>query len=113
MMSPGGADTPNGRDLLEAARDGDEQAFGRLALHHRRGLELYCQLMLGCPHAAREAVYETLVRGWRGVDRLAPSSCARIWLYRLATDVCLENIDERDATPGAPMSSGSGGRLTW
>ena len=37
------------RGLLAAARLGDERAFGRLIEHHRRGLELYCELMLGCP----------------------------------------------------------------
>jgi RNA polymerase sigma-70 factor (ECF subfamily) len=111
-MSPGSADTGWGRGLLDAARAGDEQAFGRIAVHHRQGLELYCHLMLGCPHAAREAVHETLLRGWRGVDSVAPSASARIWLYRLATDVCLEVSTARDATSGAAMSSRGSRRLT-
>lgn len=84
------------RRLLAAARAGDEQAFGRLAGHHRRGLELFCQLMLGCPDEAHEAVQEALLRGWRGLDRVEPSATARIWLYRLATDVCLEDLIETD-----------------
>jgi NAD(P)-dependent dehydrogenase (short-subunit alcohol dehydrogenase family) len=77
--------------LLSEARAGDEKACGHLASRHRPGLELYCQLMLGCPHRAHEAVCETLLRGWRDLDRVAPSASARIWLYRLATDVCLED----------------------
>ena len=88
--------TPDERSLLAEARAGDEKAFGRLASHHRPGLELYCRLMLGCPHHAQEAVCETLLRGWRDLDRVAPSACARIWLYRLATDVCLEDLDRTD-----------------
>ena len=76
--------------LLAAARAGDEQAFGRLASRHRAGLELYCRLMLGCPLEAHEAVHETLLRGWRDLQHAAPWATARIWLYRLATDVCLE-----------------------
>jgi RNA polymerase sigma-70 factor (ECF subfamily) len=84
------------RSLLAAARAGDEQAFGRLASHHLPGLELYCRLMLGCPHAAHEAVCETLLRGWRDLDRVAPTGSPRIWLYRLATNVCLEDLDGAD-----------------
>jgi DNA-directed RNA polymerase specialized sigma24 family protein len=37
-----------------------------------------------------------LLRGWRDLDRVAPSASARIWLYRLATDVCLEDLDATD-----------------
>jgi DNA-directed RNA polymerase specialized sigma24 family protein len=85
--------TADERRLLPEARAGDEEAFGRLASRHRRGLELYCQLMLGCPQLAQEAVCETLLRGWRDLDRGPPSVSARIWLYRLATDVCLEDPD--------------------
>jgi RNA polymerase sigma-70 factor (ECF subfamily) len=48
--------------------------------------------MLGCPQLAQEAVCETLLRGWRDLDRGPPSVSARIWLYRLATDVCLEDL---------------------
>ena len=87
---------PDERSLIAAARAGDEQAFGHLASRHRPGLERFCQLMLGCPHRAHEAVCETLLRGWLDLDRVAPSASARIWLYRLATDVCLEDLDGTD-----------------
>ena len=89
-------DTADEPSLLAEARAGDEKAFGRLASRHRPGLELYCRLMLGCPHHAHEAVCETLLRGWRDLDRVPPSASARIWLYRLATDVCLEDLDGTD-----------------
>ena len=82
--------------LLAAARAGDEQAFGRLASRHRPGLELYCRLMLGCSHQGHQAVQETLLRGWRDLHRAAPPATARIWLYRLATEVCLEEGHETD-----------------
>src|SRR5690348_198344 len=88
------------RWLLAAARAGDEQAFGRLASRHRQGLEVYCRLMLGCPIDAHEAVCETLLRGWRDLDHVAPSASARIWLYRLATDVCLEDLARSDESRG-------------
>jgi RNA polymerase sigma-70 factor (ECF subfamily) len=82
--------------LLAAARDGDELAFGRLAAHYRPGLECFCLLMLGCPHAGHDAVSETLLRGWRDVGRVARTESPRIWLYRLATHVCLEDLDATD-----------------
>jgi DNA-directed RNA polymerase specialized sigma24 family protein len=88
------------RSLLAAAWTGDERAFGRLTQHHLQGLELYCRLMLGCPAEAHEAVQETLLRGWCGLDRLLPPASARIWLYRLATDVCLEAHDGADESAG-------------
>jgi|SRR3982751_4343729 DNA-directed RNA polymerase specialized sigma24 family protein len=93
-------DTADDRCLLAAARAGDEKAFGRLASRHRPGLEQFCQLMLGCPHRAHEAVCETLLRGWRDLQGVAPSASARIWLYRLATDVCLEDVNGTDESRG-------------
>src|SRR4051794_21703422 len=82
--------------LLAAARLGDERAFAQLIAHHRPGLELYCQLMLGCPDRGHEAVQEALLRGWRELGRGDPNAAARIWLYRLATRVCLEAGDRTD-----------------
>jgi RNA polymerase sigma-70 factor (ECF subfamily) len=82
--------------LLAAARAGDEPAFGRLASYYTPELTRFCQLMLGCPHVAQDALYETLLRGWRDLHRGAPSTTARIWLHRLATDVCLEYLEATD-----------------
>jgi RNA polymerase sigma-70 factor (ECF subfamily) len=93
----GAGDEPS---LLAAARAGDEQAFGRFASRHRPGLQLFCLLMLGCPDRAHDAVCETLLRGWRNVDRVASCASARIWLYRLATGVCLEDLERTDEFRG-------------
>jgi DNA-directed RNA polymerase specialized sigma24 family protein len=88
------------RSLLEAAHAGDQRAFGRLASRYGPGLALFCELMLGCPHAAHDAVCEALLRGWRELpDGMQPAS-ARIWLYRLATDVCLEDLGATDESGG-------------
>ena len=88
--------TANERRLLTAARAGDQTAFGRLASYHGPGLERFCFLMLGCPDRADEAVCETVLRGWRSVESVAPSMSARIWLYRLALSVCIEDLDATD-----------------
>jgi RNA polymerase sigma-70 factor (ECF subfamily) len=82
--------------LLAAARLGDERAYGRLVEHHRPGLERFCELMLGCPVKAHDAVQEALLRGWRSLDCSAQPTSARIWLYRLATCVCMEDLDATD-----------------
>ena len=95
-------DSESERGLLRAAGAGDEKAFGRLASRHEPGLELFCLLMLGCPHRARRAVCETLLRGWQNVDRVEPSTSARTWLYRLATNVCLEDLDCIDESGDSP-----------
>jgi len=89
-------DSADERCLLAAAQAGDEKAFGRLASCHQPGLERFCRLMLGCPRDAHQAVCETLLRCWSELRRGEPSASARIWLYRLATEVCLEKIDRTD-----------------
>ena len=99
-MDASSVNSEDERGLLVAARAGDEEAFGRLASRHGPGLELFCRFMLGCPHEAHEAVCETLLRGWRELRGSAPPASARIWLYRLATDVCLEDLDETDESRG-------------
>jgi RNA polymerase sigma-70 factor (ECF subfamily) len=86
--------------LLAAARAGDERAFGRLASRYRPALEFFCLLMLGCRDAAHHAVCETLLRGWRDLGRGAPTESPRIWLYRLATQVCMEDLDGVDESGG-------------
>src|ERR1700740_2104709 len=92
--------TPDECRLMAAARAGDEKAFGRFASRYRPGLGVFCQLMLGCSQPAHDAVGETLLRGWRELDRVPPSASARLFLYRLATDVCLEDLGESDECRG-------------
>src|SRR4051812_50141552 len=95
-------DIPDECSLIAAARAGDESAFGRLASRHRLELELFCLLMLGCPDRAHEAVCETVLRGWRELDRTAPSTSARVWLYRLAPHPCPEDLRRAGEACGPP-----------
>ena len=81
--------------LLDAARNGDQDAFRKLMDEHRSVLNAHCYRMLGSLQDAEDALQETLLRAWRGLSGFQGGRPIRPWLYKIATNVCLDVIAKR------------------
>ena len=93
MSAP--SSTPQEQELLAAARAGGEEAFRQLVEQHQSELHAHCYRMLGSVHDAEDAIQEALLRAWRGLPRFEGRSSLRSWLYKIATNTCLDVVAKR------------------
>jgi RNA polymerase sigma-70 factor, ECF subfamily len=87
--------TSSEQELLDAIREGDQEAFRRLIEPYREQLQAHCYRMLGSLTDAEDALQESLLRAWRGLPRFGGPRRLRPWLYRIATNVCLDALGRR------------------
>ena len=106
--------------LLDRARCGDADAFTELVEPHRRELHVHCYRMLGSFDDADDALQETLLAAWRGLATFQARSSVRTWLYRVATNTCLNLVRAASRRPqlteplpaSAPAPTGAE-KITW
>jgi RNA polymerase sigma-70 factor (ECF subfamily) len=79
-------------DLIARARTGDGEAFRALTEPHRRELLVHCYRMLGSVPDAEDALQDTLLAAWQGLAGFGERASVRTWLYRIATNKCLNAI---------------------
>ena len=93
--------------ITDHLRPLDEQAFGARVEPHRRELHVHCYRLLGSFEEAEDLVQEAFLRAWRRRETYQGRASVRAWLYRIATNACLDALDKRPRQPGAQ------GEIAW
>jgi RNA polymerase sigma-70 factor (ECF subfamily) len=96
-----------GASMLSTLEDATE--FGRLAARHRRELLVHCRRVLGSSGDAEDVVQETLLRAWRSRATPVRDDRRRAWLYRIATNACLDAIQRRTPSVALPADVSAAG----
>ena len=95
------------RDLGKDLGQADAETFARMTEQHRRELHVHCYRMLGSFQDAEDTVQETFLRAWRRRETFEGRSTLRAWLYRIATNACLDLLARRRPEPA------TGGEVAW
>src|SRR3954452_23607417 len=77
----------------------EETDFAAVVEPHRRELQLHCYRMLGSYEESEDLTQETFLRAWRKRDQYAERASVRAWLYRIATNACLDTLEKRPRQP--------------
>jgi RNA polymerase sigma-70 factor (ECF subfamily) len=94
------------QDLIHAAQRGDESAYQSLVEQHRSELHAHCYRMLGSVHDAEDALQDAFLRAWRGLHGFQGRSSPRSWLYKIATNTCLDTLARRPRQRVLPFEYG-------
>jgi RNA polymerase sigma-70 factor (TIGR02960 family) len=86
-------------DLISRAQAGDGEAFRELIEPYRRELQVHCYRMLGSFQDAEDALQDTLLAAWQGLGRFERRASLRTWLYRIATNRCLDALRSASRRP--------------
>jgi RNA polymerase sigma-70 factor (TIGR02960 family) len=89
---------------LDRARSGDADAFSTLTAPHERELLLHCYRMLGSLTDAEDLLQDTMLAAWRGLPAFEGRSSVRTWLYRIATNRCLNALRDGRRVPPEPVA---------
>jgi len=82
-------------ERLAAARKGDEGQFAELTEPYRRELQVHCYRILGSLHESEDMVQETMLKAWNRLDTYEGRASFRSWLYKIATNSCLDFLDQQ------------------
>ena len=82
-------------ERLALARNGDEGQFSELTEPYRRELQVHCYRILGSLHEAEDMVQETMLKAWKRLDTFEGRASFRSWLYKIATNSCLDFLDQQ------------------
>ena len=114
-MSP--AETAQSRaepaEVVAAVSAGDESAFAELAERYRRELQVHCYRMVGSFEESEDLVQETFLRAWRSRTSFEGRSTFRAWLYRIATNACLDALERRPRVAPAQQGAQPLAEISW
>jgi RNA polymerase sigma factor (sigma-70 family) len=100
--------------FIAAVRSGDTARFALITERHRRELQVHCYRMLANYEDAQDMTQETFLRAWNKRETFKGHAALRTWLYRIATNVCLDFLEKRnDRTPVPSGLSGSGSEVPY
>jgi len=94
-------------EQLAAARKGDSQQFSEVTEPYRRELQVHCYRILGSVHEAEDMVQETMLKAWKRLDTYEGRASFRSWLYKIATNSCLDFLDQKKSRRLLPFDERS------